>query len=111
MALLTGRTLTKQVTIADSGTTSGPVTAGPFTTGAIQTPASLEGTAMTFVASHAADGTFVGVEDASGAAVGLTVESSKTYQIPAAVMAFAYFKIVMGTSQTGAAIFTITLKG
>ena len=74
-------------------------------------PASLTSTAMTFTVCNTYDGTYVALEDATGAAISLTVEASKAYALPPELFAFIYAKLVCGSSEAAARSFGLSLKG
>lgn len=99
----------KTITIANGATTSAVVPFGSYAMAGVIMPASLDGTALTFEVS--ADGTnFTALDDGEGAAVGLTVAASKAYALPDALAVWAFFRLVMGTSQTGATDITVVFK-
>ena len=89
------------VTLEDGQTVSGIIALGPETLSAIQLPAGFSGTAITFQASIAGN-TYDELRDSAGDVVTLTVTAgSCIYLDPVIVNAFAFFKLVSGTAQSG----------
>lgn len=80
--------------------------------GMVHLPAEFDGTALTFTVSPTYGGTYVALEDSSGAAVTLTVEAGKAYALPEALFGAPYCKLVSGTSQTTSdTVIPVTLRG
>jgi hypothetical protein len=74
----------------------------------ITTPASLEGTSLTFLVAPTLAGTYVAMESQDGTAFTFTVESSKYYKLsPNDFAGVQFLKLVVGTNQTGAASLTL----
>lgn len=94
----------KSATIADGATKSDVIDLMSQELAGIITDANLTGTSLTFEGSSTPDGTFVGINDASGSAITLTVAASKVI-IPDAtkVYGFPYIKLVAGSAQSGSA--------
>ena len=74
-------------------------------------PASLTSTSLSFTVCDTIDGTYVGLEDATGAAITLTVEAAKAYALPPELFGFRYAKLVCGSSEASARSFVVSLKG
>lgn len=103
---------TATVTIASGATESGVLTLDGYAMGMIHLPSTYDGTALTFLVSPTYGGTYVALEDSSGAAVSLTVEASKAYALPEALFGAPYCKLVSGTSQTTSdTVIPVTLRG
>ena len=66
-------------------------------------------TALTFTVSTERDGTFVALNNTSGA-VSLTVASSKAYKLPDDLIPFPYFKLVFGSSEAAERTVTVVRK-
>jgi hypothetical protein len=79
--------------IANGGTTSNAIhNVGSRYLGAILP--TVTGTALAFTVCDSIDGTYVGLNNSSGA-VTMTVASSKAYKLPDDLAPFPYFKLVM----------------
>jgi hypothetical protein len=92
-------------TIANSGTTSDAVDLFKFRPIAIQFPASMTGTAMTFTgATENSDDTFLAIYDTGGSsAYSITIGSSRIVPINERVLWCArYLKLVSGSAESGA---------
>jgi hypothetical protein len=75
---------------------------------AIQTPAALTGTALTFTACSTSGGTFVPVYDTSGNAVSVTVSTSRYIPLtPASFVGIRYLKVVSGSAEAAARSITL----
>ena len=99
---------TAKAIIAASGTTSAAVELGRQRIVALQTPAALTGTTITFTACLTADGTFLPVYDDAGTAYSVTVSTSRhIYVDERKLWAAPFIKLVSGSSE--AAERTITL--
>lgn len=87
-------------TIASSGTKTGSIAIGPNTVMAVQTPASMTGTELTFEISND-DTTFVPLRDSAGAAIAVTVDTTAAaYALNANDFAgFNYIKVVSGSAE------------
>lgn len=99
-----------ETTIANAATTSGAVDLALFRPIALQFPASMTGTTMTFTASTVnSDDTFVAVYDTGGAsAYSVTVGSSRIVPIDERVLwGCRYLKLVSGSSETGAKVIKV----
>lgn len=105
----------RTVTIAASGTTSAAVHKGDYILGAIQTPAALDSTAITFQSSSAQDGTFTPVHLQDGNAVSIVVATSRTNAITgedadAIAAAGPWIKVVCGSSESAARTLILLLQ-
>jgi hypothetical protein len=100
MTQLVRSSQTQQITIASGGATSGAMVLDGYAFGGFILPATFDGTAMTFTVCDTFAGTYVALEDATGAAISLTVEASKAYALPADLFAFPFAKLVAGTNQS-----------
>lgn len=91
----------KQATIASGQTVSGAVDLeGCALVGAFL-PATLDGTALTFLACDTAGGTYLPVHDADGDEVTATVAASRYLILdPADFAGVRYLKLEMGTAQS-----------
>ncbi len=102
---------TRTVTIANSATVSDAEATGMagVTIVGIITAASLTGTSFTFQVSMD-NSTFVALEDSTGAAVTVTVESSRAYYVdPIIFLAWNYVKVVSGSAESGGDTITLVL--
>lgn len=98
-------------TIANGQTKSGVVSCAGFTLCGILMPAAFTGTALTFEASNAADGTFAPVYNAAGQ-VSYTVAASRFIAIdPKDFQGVAFLKIVSGSSEGASRALVCSLKG
>ena len=101
-----------QVTIAASGTTSDAVNLSGLQVVAIDTPAALTGTALTFAASTSLGGTYDAVQEVGGAsAYSATMAASKW--IPLNVSVFAgipFLKIVSGSAEAATRTFNLICR-
>lgn len=86
--------------MASGGATSGVVTLDGYSFGGFILPSTFDGTAMTFTVCDTFGGTYVALEDATGASIALVVEASKAYSFPPELFAFPYGKLVSGTNQS-----------
>lgn len=90
------------VTLA-SGTTSSEIDVKGKSLYAIQTPASIASSTLSFQGASASGGTFAPVWDDAGAAVSITCASSQIVALPNKHMnlrAIPYLKLVTGTTET-----------
>lgn len=111
MALKLNRANNAQTaSIAASGTTSTAVVLDGYSFGGIIMPAQFTGTALTFTVCDTQGGTYVGLEDASGTAISLTVEAAKAYPLPPELFAFPYAKLVSGSTEGAARSIVVCLK-
>ena len=98
------------VTIAESGTTSGAVDLGEWLVAGIITPSALTGTAFTFTAADAEDGTYNACYDSSGNAISVTVAASRHILLEPQTFAGArWLKIVSGSTEAAARNITLVL--
>lgn len=97
-------------TIAAAGTVSTAVFMKNGIAGAIQTPAALVGTALTFQVSL--DGTtFIALYATGGTAISYTVAANRVIPLdPAVFGAFQFLKLVSGSTETDGAVFTIYIR-
>jgi hypothetical protein len=82
-----------------SGTSEAVATMGHVIFGAVL-PSTLDGTALTFTVSH--DGTtYQALYNNDGSTqTSMTVAASRSVDLPTALAAWPYFKLVMGTNQS-----------
>lgn len=98
------------LTIASSGTTSSACEVGGFALLGLVMPGTFTGTTITFTVSH--DGTtYQALYDDTNTQVSMTVAASRSYQLPLALAAWPYFKIVSGSSEGGARTLYVQMKG
>lgn len=89
------------VTIASGAATSGPITFDGYSFGGFILPAEYDGTTgITFTVCDTRGGTYVTLEDATGAAITVVGEASKAYVFPPEIFAFPYGKIVAPGNQS-----------
>lgn len=98
------------VAIANGQTKSEPFGCGGAIMFGMALPAAFTGTAMTFEVS-ADNGTYQPLCDYTGAAVSMTVAQGKSYDLPGALAAWPYAKLVSGTAEGGARSVVIVAKG
>ena len=109
---LNRRNATASVTIAVGATESGVLVLDGYAMGMIHLPSNYDGTALTFSVAPTYGGTYVALEDSSGASVTLTVEASKAYALPEALFGAPYAKLVAGSTQTTTdTVIPVTLRG
>ena len=102
---------TQTLTIANGAATSDTLDLTNIVHGSFAIPASFTGASVTFTGCATVDGTFQAVHvAATNAAVSITVTSSKTYPLPAEVLACNYAKIVSASNETGAKSIICSLK-
>ena len=99
MSAISRENLVHTATVADNGTESDAVPFKGMAGGGFALPAGVLSTAMTFQVS-VDNSTYVVLEDADGAAVSITVQSSRAYPLPAELFGFPWFKFVCGSSET-----------
>jgi hypothetical protein len=97
----------KDLTIAQSGTTSGAFNFGGFTKLAIQFPAAMTGATVSFVASNKEDGTYVAVhESGTPGAVSVAATPSTVMGVvgdeAAALAPCKWLKIVSASAEAAA---------
>lgn len=92
------------VTIASGAASSGAIDLHGGVLYGFFLPAEFDGTALTFTAASALDGTFVAVKDSGGSAISFTVAASGYYGLKADQRAVLkgcrFLKLVSGTNQT-----------
>lgn len=88
---------------AFSGTTTAAIDLSTDTLVGLITPASMAGTALTFQASNAADGTFVEMRNDENVALSLTISSTAAFYPldPATFCGARYLKVVSSGTETG----------
>lgn len=96
-------------TIAASGTVSDVISNRGGTVTGFILPAAFTGTAMSFQVCDSAGGTFVALNDDSGA-VSLTVAQGKAYVCPAELAPFPVFKFVSGSAEGAEREITVVRK-
>ncbi len=93
---------TQTVTIA-SGTTTAEIDCRGRTLYAVQCPASIASTTLTFTGAPSSGGTSVAVNDDAGAAISITVAASKFITLinkHMALRAIPFLTLVFGSSET-----------
>jgi hypothetical protein len=101
---------TATLTIANGQTVSDAFDARGLSIFGLVVPAEFDGTTITFQAS--ADGTnFFALYTDAGTQVSITVAASRALDLPAALEPWPYWKVVAGTSQTGATSIPVVAKG
>ena len=109
---LNRRNATASVTIASGATESDELVLDGYAMGMVHLPSTFDGTSLTFMVSPTFGGTYVALEDSSGASISLTVEASKAYALPEALFGAPYCKLVAGSSQTTTdTVIPVTLRG
>ena len=101
---------TQTLTIANGATTSDALDLTNIVHGSFSIPASFTGASVTFTGCATSDGTYTAIHDSSNNAVSRTVTSSKSYQLPAEVLAFNFVKFVSASAETGAKSIICSLK-
>jgi hypothetical protein len=101
---------TRSVAIANGLTTSGALDLADNTLLGIMMPAAFTGTTLTFTAS--ADGvTYAALYDSTGAAVSVTVSTSRYIYIDPVIFAgVRYVKIVSGSAESGARTLALVVR-
>lgn len=107
------RAVLNSVTIADGQTVSSAVNVKRLTVASIVTPASFEGTTITFQVSYDGETTWVPLHDSSGNVVTLTVASSRATYVADDVFKGVIFslRLVAGSAQSGDSVVSIVLRG
>lgn len=100
------------VAIANSATSSDPITTGGMSLCGIKLPAAFTGTALTFTMCDTVDGTYVGMKKADGTDLSYVV-AQNTYVIidPKDFQGVNFFKIKSGSTEGGARTLVCSLKG
>ena len=92
-------------TIASGATTSDAISMLDSAMTGVISPAALTGTAFTFTACNAVDGTYVPVYDTEGNPVSITVTTSRAYGLSGseadALAPWPFVKIVSGSAEGG----------
>lgn len=97
------------LTIANGQTTSNAMSIDRFRDFGLAMPGAFTGTAITFLVSH--DGaTYQPLYNESNNAVSVTVAADRFYQLPAALRAWPWFKIVSGSSEGAARELVVVAK-
>jgi hypothetical protein len=99
-------------TIASSGTTSSAINLSGLQLVAIDMPAAVTGTTMTFSASTAIDGTYDGVQEVGGAAAySVTMTAGKWTPVDIRVFAgVPFLKIISGSSEAATRTFNLICR-
>lgn len=118
-------TRSQTMTVANAGTVSTSFAASGSAAFGLVVPAEFDGTAITFQVSAddparvlEASATYQALyeyntltnDGVATRAVGLTIAASQSYDLPVALTAWPRWKIVCGTAQTGATVFTVVGK-
>ena len=104
------RTLTT-LTIANGATASDAFDARGFVIFGLIMPAAFTGTTITFTVAEVEDGTYQALYDTSNVQVSLTVAVSRSYDLPAELAAWPFWKIVSGSAEGAARSLKIAAKG
>jgi hypothetical protein len=99
------------LTIANGATTSDFCNAAMWAMFGLIMPAAFTGTTLTFTVCNTPAGTYQALYDVSNATVSLTVAVSRSYDLPAELSAWPYFKIVSGSAEGAARSLIIVKKG
>lgn len=99
------------VTIASAGTTSAAIDGQAYAFYGLIMPGTITSTAMTFTVSDKSDGTFVALYDETNTQVSVTIAASRAYNLPDALAAWPWFKIVMGSSEAADRSLILCAKG
>lgn len=106
-----GSLIESSASIPISTTTSGVVTTNGMSLVGIQVPAAFTGTALTFLVSDSATGSFFPLYNSAGA-VSYTVAPSRWLAVDPKDFASAqFFKIVSGSTEIAARVLNLMLKG
>jgi hypothetical protein len=102
----------QSVTIASGAATSGVMMLDGFSFGGVILPSTYDGTtAIGFTVCDTFSGTYVALEDATGAAITVVGEASKAYPLPPEIFAFPYGKLVApGNQSTTDTVIPVCLK-
>lgn len=100
-----------KLTIASGATSSDACEAGGYVMFGLVMPAAFTGTVLTFTVSH--DGTtYQALYDTSNTAVSLAVvAASRSYDLPAELVSWPYFKIVSGSAEGATRTLYVSQKG
>lgn len=98
------------LTIANGATTSDKFAAGGHVIFGLVVPSAFTGTSLTFSVS-ADDSTYQTLYDNTGTVVSLTVSTSRSFDLPTALAAWPYFKIISGSSEGAARSLVVVAKG
>lgn len=98
------------LTIANNATTSDAMDARGYAVFGLVIPSAFTGTSITFTVSDD-NTTFQALYDASNAQVTVPVAVSRSYDLPAELASWPYWKIVSGSSEGGARSLIIVAKG
>lgn len=93
-------------TVTGGGTTSAAIDTAGLRNAGLYSPAEFDGTTITFQVSHDAS-TYQALYDILNTQVSMTIAASRNYDLPGELMAWRYWKIVCGTSQTGDTAFVV----
>lgn len=111
-AILRSQMAATNVTVANGETTSGEFDARGYGSFGLVVPSTFDGTAISFTVASATAGTYQALYDIGNNQVTMTVAASRSYDLPAELMAWPFWKIVCGTAQGGAGtIFVVVAKG
>lgn len=99
------------ITIANGETTSAAIASDRTAMYGLIFPASMTSTNLQFTVCGSLAGTYVALCDSTGTLVSMTIASSRAYDLPSALAPWPFFKIVLGTAETGAKVLTLCAKG
>ncbi len=95
-----------------NGTTTPEFDARGYAGFGLVIPSVFDGTALTFQVATTSGGNYQALYDIFNVAVGMTVAASRSYDLPAELYSWPYWKIVTTTTQTTTSTtFTVTAKG
>lgn len=93
-------------TVTSGQTASAAIDTAGLRNAGLYSPAAFDGTTITFQVSHDAS-TYQALYDILNTQVSMTIAASRNYDLPGELMAWRYWKIVCGTSQTGDTAFVV----
>jgi hypothetical protein len=100
----------EDVAIANGTTTSDAIRTAGFAIFGLVMPTAFTGASISFTVSH--DGTtYQALYDTTNTLVSLTVSASRSYDLPTALAAWSYFKIVSASSEGAARTLYVVKKG
>lgn len=98
------------LTIASGQTVSSVASTAGSAMFGLKLPAAFTGTVLTFQVSHD-NVTFQALYDEFNVAVSVTVAISRSYNLPSALCAWPYFKVVSGSAEGAARSLVLVAKG